>query len=815
MPTGTTRNEPRRTPPDPEAADAEIVRRASALLRLARGLVRDPGEADDVLQQSALLALEGRVGSGRAPAAFWGGVIRNLVRHRARAAARQKEHERRAARPDATSSVLDAVARVDLHRRILDEVRALEEPYRTVLVLRYLEGLWPRAIATRLGLPLETVKSRLKRGLSTLRRRLDAGSEGSRMRWLGALGPVVRRHGRGPAVRAVLGGVMTSKLVLRISGALAVLLLLGGGGYVVGRALSRPEPPAPPGLLEGTAPARAAPPPATLAAGAGTAPSSPTPIDGAALPAAIGTPGSARGVDGREAGFVPTPFDRAAFESARPAVVASPFGPPPGGTALGKGGGGMGPTGHWTRFSLPPPRGPARLSVRVLDENGRPLSGTEVFLGPPGAVGAKAVSFGDLRTLGATGPDGVLAVADLPAGAAAVLANHHDLGNGPRGLDGTPSVPVLLSEGEEARVVVRLPVDGNALGAVRGVVWDEQDRPIASAAVTTSFRRVWSDAGGRFTLEGLPAGPTNVSVGAVGRAGSRVVVDVPRGGAADVTVHLAFAERGRLRIQGSAELADGTPVASGDVYLIDVARGGTLRHAATDENGSFELLDLPDRLETSPVRVQVSGEPRYRTGVLELPDGVRDERVKVVLPGALARVELALTDRDSGEPIRIAEVLVRPEGAERPAVFVYDARRGVWFASGPPGRATLTVQTLTHGGFERVLDLVEAPDPMRLEVPLVRQAPDPVTIALDVRVLSSRDGRPVGKVRIEVADATGDTALATFEGARADGRYRLPAPSGARRLRVEADGYEATVLSVELDPSPLERAVDVRLRPRP
>ena len=63
-------------------------------------------------------------------------------------------------------------------------MRRLAEPFRGTVLLRYFEGLPPREIARTTGVELETVKSRLKRGLQQLRTSLDASHGGSRRAWM-------------------------------------------------------------------------------------------------------------------------------------------------------------------------------------------------------------------------------------------------------------------------------------------------------------------------------------------------------------------------------------------------------------------------------------------------------------------------------------------------------------------------------------------------------------------------------------------------------------------------------------------------------
>ena len=48
----------------------------------------------------------------------------------------------------------------------------LDEPYQTTMLLRFFEDLPPRVVAERMGVPVETVRTRTKRACETLRARL-------------------------------------------------------------------------------------------------------------------------------------------------------------------------------------------------------------------------------------------------------------------------------------------------------------------------------------------------------------------------------------------------------------------------------------------------------------------------------------------------------------------------------------------------------------------------------------------------------------------------------------------------------------------
>lgn len=67
----------------------------------------------------------------------------------------------------------DAAEAADLRARIREVLAGMPEPERTVIVLAYREELTQQEIATRLGWPLGTVKTRTRRALARLRARLE------------------------------------------------------------------------------------------------------------------------------------------------------------------------------------------------------------------------------------------------------------------------------------------------------------------------------------------------------------------------------------------------------------------------------------------------------------------------------------------------------------------------------------------------------------------------------------------------------------------------------------------------------------------
>src|SRR5262245_66615448 len=95
--------------------DAELLLRESAwLLRLARSLVHEASEADDLVQETwvAALAHPPRAASGGGGLRAWlDTVARNLARSRRRSEARRGTHERAAARGEHVPPVNESVER--------------------------------------------------------------------------------------------------------------------------------------------------------------------------------------------------------------------------------------------------------------------------------------------------------------------------------------------------------------------------------------------------------------------------------------------------------------------------------------------------------------------------------------------------------------------------------------------------------------------------------------------------------------------------------------------------------------------------------
>lgn len=93
---------------------------------------------------------------------------------------------------DEHDSPFEVAAHEEVRARVESELRQLPEPFRTVVILRDLEGMAYDEIAEILGTQLGTVKSRLVRGRSMLRLRLKDFIARAQQRSGGASGRPVR-----------------------------------------------------------------------------------------------------------------------------------------------------------------------------------------------------------------------------------------------------------------------------------------------------------------------------------------------------------------------------------------------------------------------------------------------------------------------------------------------------------------------------------------------------------------------------------------------------------------------------------------------
>jgi len=200
----------------------ELHRHASWLRVLARRLVGGAGEAEDLAQD---VWVELARGSGPVAhlRAFTARIARRLAARRARARAARERREARAARPEALPGPQELEEHLETQRRLFQELDALPQVHRRVLLLCFHEDLSAAEIARRSGVPESTVRSQIRRALEELRRRLDRRHGGERGAWVVLLARLPE-HGVGPGSLALGGGSLLllgqAALVAGLAGAL-------------------------------------------------------------------------------------------------------------------------------------------------------------------------------------------------------------------------------------------------------------------------------------------------------------------------------------------------------------------------------------------------------------------------------------------------------------------------------------------------------------------------------------------------------------------------------------------------------------------
>ena len=155
-----------------------LMRQSTWLQSLAATLVGD-GRADDLVQETWLEALRAPLPPAESGLRAWlrTSLRRNFIDSvRVDDRRRRRESSQRIPRPSpATDEVL---LRAQAQRRIVEAVLELDEVSRSCVLLRYFDDQPPRAIAQRLDMDVEAVRSRLKRALAQLRLRLEADRPG-------------------------------------------------------------------------------------------------------------------------------------------------------------------------------------------------------------------------------------------------------------------------------------------------------------------------------------------------------------------------------------------------------------------------------------------------------------------------------------------------------------------------------------------------------------------------------------------------------------------------------------------------------------
>jgi RNA polymerase sigma-70 factor (ECF subfamily) len=235
---------------DPAADPEALLAHAGFLEGLSRALVVEAADAEDLVQETWLAAIRrpprngARPADGAASRAWLVRVMKNLAATLYRRDTRRRVRERLAARGERLPGVAEQSAGERLAQELAAAVVRLAEPYRSAILHRFYDGLAPRDIARLHGLPIETVRTRIKRGISQLRAELELrhGAGGGWLALLPGLGadplsiqPPLPAGTAGPAAAnaTLLGGAIVSTKTTAVSlGAAAILAAFSVTFYV-------------------------------------------------------------------------------------------------------------------------------------------------------------------------------------------------------------------------------------------------------------------------------------------------------------------------------------------------------------------------------------------------------------------------------------------------------------------------------------------------------------------------------------------------------------------------------------------------------
>lgn len=150
-------------------APKELVTNLELIQQVAFGRVRNLDDAEEVTQETCLAALRGsreRIESTR-------GWLCGTARYQSflllRSRMRRREVEALCYEERESMGPLEDLVSRSVVKQLHRQVDGLTETYREAISLRYFEGMSRAAIAGRLGLPVHTVATRLRRALNLLR----------------------------------------------------------------------------------------------------------------------------------------------------------------------------------------------------------------------------------------------------------------------------------------------------------------------------------------------------------------------------------------------------------------------------------------------------------------------------------------------------------------------------------------------------------------------------------------------------------------------------------------------------------------------
>lgn len=195
------------------------------LTSLARRLAHPGEDADDLAQETWLVALQQTDRPKGSPRSWLAGVLRNLRRMRARTDRRRHAREREVAVPEPATPET-TMYRVETLEVLHAALAQLDPVDRRLVLGRYAAGRSAVQLGEQLGLPASTVRTRLQRARQRLREDVQS------VRGVGCFAPWMLRPGEAASGTSggVVGGVAMST-GSKVGFGVAVVAVLGIGAH--------------------------------------------------------------------------------------------------------------------------------------------------------------------------------------------------------------------------------------------------------------------------------------------------------------------------------------------------------------------------------------------------------------------------------------------------------------------------------------------------------------------------------------------------------------------------------------------------------
>jgi RNA polymerase sigma factor (sigma-70 family) len=192
----------------------DLLQHSDWVRSLARQLVVDSAQVDDLVQDTWMVALRRPPSHANNLRAWLGRVVTSLAQSTWRSETRRNVREEATARTEALPSTADLVQQASMSRELVDGVLGLTEPFRTVVLMRYFRDMTPTQIARETGRPVPTVKTQLQRGLAKLRERFDE-TYVDRDSWCTALLPLALAGA--PVATSIIGLIPAAAAILGVA----------------------------------------------------------------------------------------------------------------------------------------------------------------------------------------------------------------------------------------------------------------------------------------------------------------------------------------------------------------------------------------------------------------------------------------------------------------------------------------------------------------------------------------------------------------------------------------------------------------------